>query len=391
MKSIAVTLFSFFLTLSAFAQTDLENFLKSVEANNLKLKSFRQLSDTRKIESRTGLNPENPEVEFGYLPGNVGDMGTMTTMRVSQKIEFPTVYSQKNKLSKLYQNQYDQEFLAQRAAILGQASALYIQRTAILKSQKLYAERLANAQKLLQAFEQKLASGDANLLEVNKLKLELSQAKKEESLAAALRNKVDQQLALFNAGQPIAPASDQFPVFPETGTDEWLKLYREKDPELRLFAEDVNIAFREIKLEQHKNMPEISFSYGYEKTPEVRYAGPGASLTIPLWQNKNKVKLARSNWEFSQARLEEETLARETEIREKADQLLILKTSMDEMRNTLAGTNSPELLAKAMNAGEISVISYLNEIQFYYQIREELLDLEQNYYLLLADLNRIRL
>lgn len=391
MKSIAVTLFSFFLTLSAFAQTDLENFLKSVEANNLKLKSFRQLSDTRKIESRTGLNPENPEVEFGYLPGNVGDMGTMTTMRVSQKIEFPTVYSQKNKLSKLYQNQYDQEFLAQRAAILGQASALYIQRTAILKSQKLYAERLANAQKLLQAFEQKLASGDANLLEVNKLKLELSQAKKEESLAAALRNKVDQQLALFNAGQPIAPASDQFPVFPETGTDEWLKLYREKDPELRLFAEDVNVAFREIKLEQHKNMPEISFSYGYEKTPEVRYAGPGASLTIPLWQNKNKVKLARSNWEFSQARLEEETLARETEIREKADQLLILKTSMDEMRNTLAGTNSPELLAKAMNAGEISVISYLNEIQFYYQIREELLDLEQNYYLLLADLNRIRL
>lgn len=391
MKSIAITLFSFFLTLSAFAQTDLENFLKSVEANNLKLKSFRQLSDTRKIESRTGLNPENPEVEFGYLPGNVGDMGTMTTMRVSQKIEFPTVYSQKNKLSKLYQNQYDQEFLAQRAAILGQASALYIQRTAILKSQKLYAERLANAQKLLQAFEQKLASGDANLLEVNKLKLELSQAKKEESLAAALRNKVDQQLALFNAGQPIAPASDQFPVFPETGTDEWLKLYREKDPELRLFAEDVNIAFREIKLEQHKNMPEISFSYGYEKTPEVRYAGPGASLTIPLWQNKNKVKLARSNWEFSQARLEEETLARETEIREKAEQLLILKTSMDEMRNTLAGTNSPELLAKAMNAGEISVISYLNEIQFYYQIREELLDLEQNYYLLLADLNRIRL
>lgn len=391
MKHTVITLFSLFLIISAFAQTDLENFLKSVETNNLKLKSFRQLSDTREIESRTGLNPENPEIEFEYLPGNVEDKGTMTTMKVSQKIEFPTVYSQKNKLSKLYQNQYDQEFLAQRAAILGQASALYIQRIAIQKSQQLYAERLANAQKLLQAFEQKLARGDANLLEINKLKLELSQAKKEESLAAALRNKVDQQLALFNAGQPIAPASDQFPVFPETETDEWVKLYHEKDPELRLFAEDVNIAFQEIKLEQTKSMPEISFSYAYEKTPEVRYGGPGASLTIPLWQNKNKVKLARSNWEFSQARLEEETLTRETEIREKADQLLILKTSMDEMRNTLTSMNSVDLLEKAMSTGEISLISYLSEIQFYYQIQEELLDLEQNYYLLLVDLNRIRL
>jgi outer membrane protein TolC len=315
----------------------------------------------------------------------------MTTMKVSQKIEFPTVYSQKNKLAKLQQSQYDREFLAQRTAVLGLASSLYIQRISLMKIQKLYAERLANAQKLLQAFEQKLAKGDANILEVNKLKLELSQARKEESLAFAKKSKIDQQLELYNAGQKFEFTVADYPTFPETSEEELVQLYRENDPELRLFAEDVNIAFQEIRLQENKNLPELSFSYGYEKTPDVRYAGPGASLSIPLWQNKNRVKLARSNWEFSQAKLDEETMNRENEIRWKAKQLLILKTNLDEMRNTLNSINSVDLLGKAMNAGEISIISYLNEIQYYYLVQTELFQLEQEYYQLLLDINRIRL
>jgi outer membrane protein TolC len=182
-----------------------------------------------------------------------------------------------------------------------------------------------------------------------------------------------------------------YPTFPETSEEELVQLYRENDPELRLFAEDVNIAFQEIRLQENKNLPELSFSYGYEKTPDVRYAGPGASLSIPLWQNKNRVKLARSNWEFSQAKLDEETMNRENEIRWKAKQLLILKTNLDEMRNTLNSINSVDLLGKAMNAGEISIISYLNEIQYYYLVQTELFQLEQEYYQLLLDINRIRL
>lgn len=391
MKHILITLLTISIGISGYAQSNLDEFLKSVEANNLKLKSFRQFSETRKLEAKTGLNPDNPEIEFEYMPGNLDDKGTMTTMKVSQKIEFPTVYSQKNKLAKLQQSQYNLEFMAQRTVVLGQASSLYIQRISLMKIQKLYAERLDNAKKLLQAFEQKLAKGDANILEVNKLKLELSQARKEESLASAQKSKIDQQLELINAGQKFEFMVADYPTFLESSEEELVQLYRENDPELRLFAEDVNIAFQEIRLQQNKNLPELSFSYGYEKTPEVRYAGPGAALSIPLWQNKNKVKLARSNWEFSQAKLAEETMSRENEIRWKVRQLLILKTNLDEMRNTLDTVNSVDLLRKAMNAGEISIISYLNEIQYYYLVQTELFQLEQEYYQFLLDINRIRL
>ncbi|KAB2846875.1 MAG: hypothetical protein F9K45_00955, partial [Melioribacteraceae bacterium] len=132
-------------------------------------------------------------------------------------------------------------------------------------------------------------------------------------------------------------------------------------------------------------------NYGYEKTSEVKYAGPGAAMTIPLWQNKNRVKQARSGWEFAQAKLTEETLSRENSIREKSAQLAILKASLDEMQSTLSSVNSVELLGKALSAGEISLINYLTEVQYFYLMQEELLNLEHDYYLLLVDLNLIRL
>jgi outer membrane protein TolC len=389
MKQILFLIFCFAGNL-LFAQTDLEAFLKSVESNSLKLKSFKEWTDTRKLEAKTGLTPANPEVEFEYLPGNITDKGTMTTMKVSQKIEFPTVYAQKNKLSKLQQTQSDQEYLAERMNVLSQASALYLHRVYLQKYRQLYANRLTNAETLLRLFEQKLANGDANILEVNKLKLELTQARKQASLIEAQQEKNNQQLKLVNAGQQFVFGSGEYPLFPETTAEELVQLYREKDPELRIFAGDVDVAFQKIKLRQNESLPELAFSYGYEKTPDVKYAGPGAALTIPLWQHKNKVKQARSNWEFSQAKLSEETLSRETDIREKASQLIILKASLAEMRQTMSSINSAELLGKALNTGEISLISFLTELQFFFQTQEELLALEQDYYLLLADLNRVR-
>ena len=391
MKQVILITLSILTAISVFAGNDLDEFLKSVEANNLKLKSFREWSNAKKIGAQTGLTPDNPEVEFGYLPGNADEMGNMTTFKVSQKIEFPTVYSQKNKLSKLQQEQSDFEFQSQRLTVLNDASRFYIQRIYLLKANKLFADRKSNAEQLLRSFEQKQQAGETNILEVNKLKLELAQARKLLAMIETQQNTVDKQLSLANAGKAFTFNSLDYPLFPYIDTEELVRLYREKDPELRIVSGNVNIASQEIKLEQNKNLPEIALNYGYEKTPEVKYAGPGAAMTIPLWQNKNRVKQARSGWEFAQAKLTEETLGRENSIREKSAQLAILKASLDEMQSTLSSVNSVELLGKALSAGEISLINYLTEVQYFYLMQEELLNLEHDYYLLLADLNLIRL
>lgn len=391
MKNILLILFSIFISPVCFSQNTLDEFLKSVEMNNLELKSLQRQTEGRKLEARTGINPANPEFEFGYLPGDVGDKGTMTTMKISQKLEFPGVYVQKNKLSKLNQDQSDLEYQAQRISVLAEASALFIQQIHAGKTAALCSERVENANRILQFYEKKFQQGDANILELNKLKIELTQAKRLESLASLQKDKIVQQLELVNGGKMIPLITENYPIYPETSQEEFEQLYQEKDPDLHWYSGAVNVAFQEIKLEQNKSLPEIAFSYGYEKTPEVKYAGPGAALSIPLWQNKNKVKLARTNWEFSQSKFEEVKLVRRNDLNEKFRRLQIYKSSLTGMRKTISDINSLELLGKALNAGEIPIISYLNELQYFYQIQNEILQSELEYQLLLAELNRIRL
>jgi outer membrane protein TolC len=317
-------------------------------------------------------------------------MGTMTSMKVSQKLDFPTVYAQKNKLSKLQQEQAEREFQAERLAILGEAAELFIRHIYLQKHNQLYAERLKNAESLLQSFGQKLALGDASVLEVNKLKLELAQARQHVSMIGIEREKTKQQLQLAQGGEIVSFRSNEYPLFSVPTPDELVQLYREKDPELQIVAGLVAISGQETKLRQNENLPGLAFSYSYEKTPGIKYAGPGAAVTIPLWQNKNRVQQARSNQEYALARLSAETQSLETGLREKAGQLIVLKSGMEEMRQTLNSVNSVELLGKALNAGEISLIDYLTEIQFFYRAREELLNLEHSYYQLATQLERIK-
>lgn len=391
MKNLTILLLALLFAFTGSAQNTFSDFLKSVESNNLQLKSYRELATSRKIEAKTGLTPENPEIEFEYMPGDVAGMGTMTTTKISQRIEFPTVYGQKNKLAKLEQNQSEHEFETARIETLAKASALYIQHISLAQKANLYEERQALAEKLLQAFGQKLDRGDASILEVNKLRLEFAQAKKARALILAELEGNEKQLTLINGGKPFVVTSNNFPVYPEISKDQLIEAYRQKDPELQLAGNLVEMARQEVRIEKSKSLPEISFSYGYEKTPDVKYAGPGAGLSIPLWKNHNKVKLAQARQQYAEAQFTAETQARENKLETKISQLQIIKVSLDEMRETLSNVNSVDLLSKALEAGEISLIVYIGEVQYFFQAREDLLDLEQEYYLLLADVQKIGL
>lgn len=389
MKSIILSVFCLLCVLYSAAQNELGEYLKAVEVNNLSLKSYRELIQTRKLEATTGLNPSDPEVEFGYLPGDVGDKGTMTTLRVSQELEFPSVYQQRNKLARLQQNEYELDYQSQRLAVLMQAGKLYLERIFLLKSLRLQAERSENARELVRIYEKSFEAGETNILEVNKLKLELLKAGKLESLTKSLQVRNEQQLLLFTSGETVQLKAEDYPLSRQVTAEELLAVYQERDPGLRLFSEQLDQAVQEIKLQRNENMPNISLNYSYEKTPEVKYAGPGVALSIPIWANKNKLKQAHSNLAFAQVKLEEEKKTRENELLEKVSQLEILQQSIKELKETLASVNSLDLLGKALESGEITIIEYLNELQYFYQIRQEYLELEYDIQLRKNELNRI--
>ncbi|QLH33489.1 MAG: hypothetical protein HWD62_14635 [Cyclobacteriaceae bacterium] len=57
------------VTIKGSAQTELEKVLSQIERNNKSLISEKQFWEAEKLSYRTGLNPENPLVEYEHLPG----------------------------------------------------------------------------------------------------------------------------------------------------------------------------------------------------------------------------------------------------------------------------------------------------------------------------------
>ena len=60
-------------------------------------------------------------------------------------------------------------------------------------------------------------------------------------------------------------------------------------------------------------------------------------------------------------------------------------------RKSLSTTNSTELLKKALDAGEISLLNYMVELGLYYNMVNQILEAERDYHKALTELSAVEL
>ncbi|MBN1821547.1 MAG: hypothetical protein JW833_12585, partial [Prolixibacteraceae bacterium] len=70
MKKIIVLIVSILPFISV--SQNIGQILSEIEKNNTTLKAYRSYTDAQKLETHTGIFPENPEIEYHYLWGAPG-------------------------------------------------------------------------------------------------------------------------------------------------------------------------------------------------------------------------------------------------------------------------------------------------------------------------------
>ncbi|WP_148303766.1 hypothetical protein [Prolixibacter bellariivorans] len=85
----------------AMAQNELLQLLQAAEEANPNLEAGRKLKEAQQWEYRTGLTPSDPEIEFGFMPGNSDELGDKKIFSATQssislrfiitEINWPTV------------------------------------------------------------------------------------------------------------------------------------------------------------------------------------------------------------------------------------------------------------------------------------------------------------
>ena len=395
MKTYKLYILSIMLlgALTSRAQSSIDEVLKSVENNNKSLQANVKLTDAQKLESQTGKFLANPSFEWEQMWGNRNNPGSEHSFTVKQSLDFPSTYTNKNKIAALKSGTFDLQFTAYRQQLLLTAKQTCIEIIYLRKQKVLLDERLGNAESMFALYQKRLASGDANQLELNKIQLELLNAQNQSRLNQAALNAALEQLQNLNGGNPITFENTEYPIgeslinFEQLQTD-----FIAADPNLKGLAGEQEIAKREIKLNRSLSLPQ--FDIGYKRSASsgnVASNGFVVGVSIPLFENKNTVKKAKAQAEFATASLEDNRLNLRTNLQQLYHQAEALQVSRQDYAKVLKQQRNVELLNKALNAGQLSVIDYFVELTTFYDSQQSYLDVEKEYHNILAQLYQYKL
>ena len=380
-------------SLTTRAQSSIDQVLRSIETNNKSLQANTKMTDAQKLEAQTGKFLANPSVEWEQMWGNRNNPGSEYTLTVKQSLDFPTTYSNKNKLANLKANTIGFQSAAYRQQLLLNAKQTCIEIIYLRKQKSLLDERLANAETMFALYKKRFESGDANQLELNKIQLELLNAQNQSRLNKAALTAAEEQLRNLNGGNPITFDATDYPAGEELiNFDQLQAAFMEADPNLKSLTGDQEIANREVKLSRSLTLPK--FDVGYKRnaaSDHVASNGFMVGVSIPLFENKNTVKKAKAQAEFATASLEDNRLNLKTNLQQLYQQAEALQISRADYAKVLEQQRNIELLNKALNAGQLSVIDYFTELTTIYDSHQSYLDVEKEYHSILAQLYQYKL
>ena len=380
-------------SLTTRAQSSIDQVLRSIETNNKSLQANTKMTDAQKLEAQTGKFLANPSVEWEQMWGNRNNPGSEYTLTVKQSLDFPTTYSNKNKLANLKANTIGFQSAAYRQQLLLNAKQTCIEIIYLRKQKSLLDERLANAETMFALYKKRFESGDANQLELNKIQLELLNAQNQSRLNKAALTAAEEQLRNFNGGNPITFDATDYPAGEELiNFDQLQAAFMDADPNLKSLTGNQEIANREVKLSRSLTLPK--FDVGYKRnaaSDHVASNGFMVGVSIPLFENKNTVKKTKAQAEFATASLEDNRLNLKTNLQQLYQQAEALQISRADYAKVLEQQRNIELLNKALNAGQLSVIDYFTELSTIYDSHQSYLDIEKEYHSILAQLYQYKL
>mgnify|MGYP002535461422 FL=1 len=380
-------------TLTTRAQNSIDQVLRNIETNNKSLQANTKMTDAQKLEAQTGKFLANPSVEWEQMWGNRNNPGSEYTLTVKQSLDFPTTYSNKNKLANLKANTIGFQSAAYRQQLLLNAKQTCIEIIYLRKQKSLLDERLANAETMFALYKKRFESGDANQLELNKIQLELLNAQNQSRLNKAALTAAEEQLRNLNGGKPITFDATDYPAGEELiNFDQLQAAFMDADPNLKSLTGNQEIANREVKLSRSLTLPK--FDVGYKRnaaSDHVASNGFMVGVSIPLFENKNTVKKTKAQAEFATASLEDNRLNLKTNLQQLYQQAEALQISRADYAKVLEQQRNIELLNKALNAGQLSVIDYFTELSTIYDSHQSYLDVEKEYHSILAQLYQYKL
>lgn len=387
MKKIFLTVALFCGLAGLHAQTgSIERVLKSIEQNNRELQAGEQNTRAEKLDVRNENNLEDPSVSYSRKFGEQDGVSPEIEFEVTQGIDFPTLYAQRRQYGKLQGRALDLQQAVLRRDILLRAKELCLDLIRLNQLKALYGQRLKNAEELNALFDERFEKGDVNILEVNKVKMELMNLRATVAENDAAYRTALQNLLAMNGNMPLEFDETVYPLVPELRS---LEQVRDEvmgaDYALKQARAGSEAARKLVKVNRHGWLPKLEVGYGREGGSDAMLNGFVVGVSVPIFSNRGKVKAARARQAGAELAQEQVAQQVEADIQSLFNEATRLRASMQAYDTGLMD-KTLSTLKQAVEAGQLSVLDYYSEAETVYVSQEKLVDLENRYQKVVAQL-----
>lgn len=376
-----------FNTAPVLAQNS-NDILKLIEQNNTQIEAARKALSATITENKTGLDLKNPEVEWEHKwVSHTG--GTQTNeVSVTQELDWSVISGQRKTLSRKKNELAEITFLQTRNSVLLQAEKKLIELSYYYRLLDELHTQLQDADSLTQIYKTMLENGNGNILNVNRSQLNSVAIQTEIKNINTQKKVVMEELAGLNGGKPVN-YEERFtfrqPELPED-FDTWFKEIINHVPELRYYQKDIEVKKQSLQSTKTDMIPGLSVGYAGEINESERLHGFILGMSIPLWENKNKLKKSKQDIITAQSNEYDARLRVYSQLKAQYTQTIALRHTLHFQKDAIDRLNTTSLMKEALQKGEINLMDYLTETARYYEYRKNLLITEKDYLTALAEL-----
>lgn len=355
------------------AQPHYARVLKDLEANNLTLLAAAKQAEARQAAAHVGLLLDDPDVEAAYYWGDPADMGIRWDISVSQSFQMPSVLVSRARLRNLQENAAHLDYQALRYATLLETQQLCADLIYYRNMVAIYNRRHAAAVRLAELYRRRYETGDCSILEYNRAQMNLADIQNKSTLANLdLDHAVHDLSHLMNMDDYSFLQMSYDSVWSEPSFETWYEQFEMRNPTLRQLDNQLAISQQQEQLSRVQWLPQVSVGYAAENVVGSTWRGATVGLTLPLWSQQRAVRSAKLQTAAFQAALDAKRTEFFAELHCMYHRHEALIRDLQNLKAAFRQSNSVSLLDRALEAGEIGLEQYLQQVNYYNEVEIEI-------------------
>ena len=379
MKAVLIKLFFWMIVVPVASEDTTKVIIREIESNNTTLSVLRSRIEAGKLSNMTVIFLSDPQVTLNYLWGNPAVIGNRIELSVIQSFDFPTTYIYRNRIANEQNNNLELKYQSEKLLILNEARKCYVELSFANNRLKEYQNRQQNAKQVFTLIQKLADIGEVNALELNKAKLNYEIVSADLEQIRSDKKAVLSRLKALNGGKDVKHTefTESITMLP-VDFESWYSKAEMNNPVLRFAKGQIGIAQKQIKLKKAERLPRFSTGYMSENVGVETFRGVVLGFTVPLWEQKNTVKHAKLQLESLELEMQDTRIQLYTMFAGLYERYSDMQKRIMLYRETIDNFHNNDLLLKSLAAGEISVLTYIRELEYFYDIKDKLLESERD-------------